>query len=82
VHDRLAIALAECAIEASAVVLPQVVPDEGLATKLVDTLENLFKSTFAFAPRMFQSIPCTPQRIRDREKATGIEWGLIPRRCP
>jgi hypothetical protein len=55
VHDCLAIALAECAIEASAVVLAQVVPDEGLATKLVNTLEDLFMSATVFAPRIFRT---------------------------
>tara|TARA_R110002003_G_scaffold214_22_gene16161 strand:- start:1644 stop:1829 length:186 start_codon:yes stop_codon:yes gene_type:complete len=47
VHDRLAIALAECAVEASAMVLRQIVPDEGLATKLVHALQDLTLSIFA-----------------------------------
>jgi hypothetical protein len=41
VHDSLASTLSECIIKVGAVVLSQVVANEGLATIFVDTLENL-----------------------------------------
>jgi hypothetical protein len=44
VHYGLAITLAESTVEASAVVLRQVVPDEGLTTELVHSLEDLIWS--------------------------------------
>ena len=40
-HDGLAVALAECAVEAVAVVVREVVPYKGLSTKLVHSLEHL-----------------------------------------
>jgi chloramphenicol 3-O-phosphotransferase len=55
VHDGLAIAFAECAIEASAVVCCQVVSDEGLAAELVHTLENLTLSTAVFTTAHFRT---------------------------
>jgi hypothetical protein len=44
VHDGLAGALSERAVEAVAVVLGEVVADERLAAELVDSLENLLLS--------------------------------------
>jgi hypothetical protein len=44
VHDGFAGALSERAVEAVAVVLGEVVADERLAAKLVDSLENLLPS--------------------------------------
>jgi hypothetical protein len=41
VHDGLAIALAECAVEAVAVVVCEVVAYEGLSTELVHSLKYL-----------------------------------------
>lgn len=49
VHNGLAVAFAECAVEASAVVLCQIVPDEGLTTEFVYTLKDLTLSTFALS---------------------------------
>jgi hypothetical protein len=47
VHNCLAVAFAKCAVEASAVVRRQILPDEGLATELVHSLEDLLLSTTA-----------------------------------
>jgi hypothetical protein len=44
VHDSLAGALSERAVEAVAVVLGKVIADERLAAELVDSLENLLPS--------------------------------------
>lgn len=41
VHDGLAVALAECAVEAVTVVVREVVPYKGLSAKLVYSLEHL-----------------------------------------
>lgn len=40
-HDGLAVALAECAVEAVTVVVREVVPYKGLSAKLVYSLEHL-----------------------------------------
>jgi hypothetical protein len=47
VHDCFAVALPECAIEASAVVMRQVVPYKGLSAIFVYALKNLALSTNA-----------------------------------
>ena len=44
VHDGLAVALSECAVEAVTVVLGKVVADERLTAELVDSLEDLLLS--------------------------------------
>lgn len=44
VHDGLAVALAECAVEAVTVVVGEVVAYEGLSAELVYSLEDLFLS--------------------------------------
>jgi hypothetical protein len=44
VHNSLAVTLAKCAVEASAVVRCQILPDEGLAAELVHSLEDLLLS--------------------------------------
>jgi hypothetical protein len=44
VHDGLAGALSERAVEAVAVVLGEIIADERLAAELVDSLENLLPS--------------------------------------
>jgi hypothetical protein len=44
VHDGLAGALSECAVEAVAVVLGKIVADERLTTELVDSLKHLLLS--------------------------------------
>lgn len=46
-HDRFAVTLAKCAIEASAVVVRQVVSYEGLSTIFVYALKDLVLSTTA-----------------------------------
>jgi hypothetical protein len=91
VHNSLAITLPEGAVEASAVVLRQIVPDEGLATVLVHTLKNLIMSiTHSLLPEsvtyfVSRSVSETGEErkesTRDRGAGCVSEDNLVQVRC-
>lgn len=90
-HDGLAIAIAECAIEASAVVCCKVVPDEGLAAELVHTLENLTLSIAVSTTTHFRTYfvgRSVSETGEEREESSGdrgrgrvSEYDFVKVRC-
>ena len=68
-HYCLSVAFAKGAIEAAAVVLREIVPDEGLAAVLVDTLEDLsgLDNAFSMNPhRAYLVASSIPQTREER----------------
>ena len=79
VHDGLAVALAECAVEAVTVVVGKVVAYEGLSAELVYSLKDLFLSILSSYVLALFNAPCMRRHIRDRGTVRGIAQRLTRR---